>query len=219
MSDEILSTPAAVPASHAAGAKPARFSLQFRARDFLTVALFAVIYLVVTFAVAMLGIISPLVMVITLPLTPVVAGIPFMLFLSRVRHAGMVALFGVVFGLASMGLGFPWQSTLVIIGCSLLAELVLLAGRYRSRWAAIWAYTVFSAWMIGPWIPFFLDPGAYIAQQSTQTMGGDYAAQMASLLSVPVVLGVWAVGNVFGLLGGILGSAVLRKHFVKAGLA
>lgn len=210
-------------AETSAAAAPAadrpRFSPQFRARDFLTVAIFAVIYIVVIFAVAMLGIISPLVMVITLPLAPLVAGIPYMLFLSRVRHAGMVTLFGAVFGLASMGWGHPWQSALVIVGVSLIAEVVLFAGRYRSKWAAIWAYTIFSAWMIGPWIPFFLDPAGYIAQQAAQSMGSEYASQMDDVLAVPVIIGVWIAGIVFGFLGGILCSAVLRKHFERAGLA
>ena len=195
------------------------FSLRFRARDFLTVAIFAVIYIVVIFAVAMLGIISPLVMVITLPLAPLVAGIPYMRFLSRVRHGGMVTLFGIVFGLASMGWGHPWQSALVVIGCSLIAEIVLFAGRYRSKWAAIWAYTIFSAWMIGPWIPLFLDRDAYLASQGVDAMGSEYAAQMDTVMSAPVILGLWGAGIVFGFLGGLLGSAVLRKHFVQAGLA
>jgi energy-coupling factor transport system substrate-specific component len=214
MTDETLT----VSAPAAAAPRP-RFSLEFRARDFLTVAIFAVIYIVVTFAVAMLGIISPLVMVLTLPLAPLIAGIPYMLFLSRVRHGGMVTLFGIVFGLASMGWGHPWQSALVIVGVSLIAEVVLFAGRYRSKWAAIWAYTIFSAWMIGPWIPFFLDPAGYIAQQATQSMGSEYATQMEAVMAVPVVLGIWGAGIVFGFLGGLLGSSVLRKHFRKAGLA
>lgn len=206
---------------HAAATPVTRtpFSLTFTARDFLNVAVFAVIYIVVVFAVAMLGIISPLVMVITLPLVPLIAGIPYMLFLSRVRHGGMITLFGVVFGLTSMGWGHPWQGTLVIVGVSLLGEIVMYAGRYRSKWAAIWTYTIFSAWMIGPWIPMFLDRGAYIAEQGTATMGSDYAAQMDAILSAPVILSVWAAGIVFGFFGGLLGAAVLRKHFIKAGLA
>lgn len=209
----------AAPVADAPTAERPRFSLEFRARDFLTVAIFAVIYIVVIFAVAMLGIVSPLVMVITLPLAPLIAGIPYMLFLSRVRHAGMVTLFGIVFGLASMGWGHPWQSALIIVGVSLIAEVVLFAGRYRSRWAAIWTYTIFSAWMIGPWIPFFLDPAGYLAGQATQSMGSDYVEQMDATLTVPIILGVWGAGIVFGFLGGLLGSAVLRKHFVRAGLA
>jgi len=214
-----MSDTTATPKAPVAPVERAPFSLTFKARDFLNVAIFTVIYIVVIFAVAMLGIISPLVMVITLPLATLIAGIPYMLFLSRVRHGGMIALFGLVFGLASMGWGHPWQSALVILGFSLIAEIVMYLGQYRSRWAAIWTYTIFSAWMIGPWIPMVLDRDAYLSSQGSEAMGSDYIAHMDALLSVPVILGLWAAGVVFGFLGGLLGSVVLRKHFVRAGLA
>jgi energy-coupling factor transport system substrate-specific component len=50
-------------------------------------------------------------------------------------------------------------------------------------------------------------------------MGSEYATQMEAVMAVPVVLGIWGAGIVFGFLGGLLGSSVLRKHFRKAGLA
>jgi len=167
----------------------------------------------------MLGIISPLAMLITLPLAPIIAGIPYMLFLTRVRHAGLVTLFGVVVALVYLLMGHPWQSTVLTIVTSLLAELVLWAGKYRSKWAAIWAYTVFSVWFVGPWIPFFLDPAGYLRAQATGSMGADYMEQFADVVTVPAILVMVGIGIVCGFLGGLLGTALLRKHFVKAGLA
>lgn len=195
------------------------FSLRFSARELLSVAIFAVIYFVVVFAVAMLGIISPLVMLLTLPLSAIAAGIPYMLFLTRVRHAGMVTLFGAVLGLLYLMIGHPWQSTLVTIAVSLLAELVLAAGRYRSKWAAIWAYTVFSAWFVGPWIPLFLDRDAYLRSQGMADMGQEYVDAFNQVVSAPAVLGMSAATLVCGFLGALLGTALLRKHFRRAGLA
>jgi energy-coupling factor transport system substrate-specific component len=194
-------------------------ALQFSARDLLNVAIFAVIYFVIVFAIAMLGIVSPLVMLLTLPLAPIAAGIPYLLFLTRVRHAGMVTLFGIVVGLLYLMMGHPWQSTLTTIGLSVLAELVLWLGQYRSKWSAIWAYTVFSAWFIGPWIPLFIDRDAYLRAESAGTMGADYMAAFADVVTVPAVLVMVAATIVCGFLGALLGTAVLRKHFVRAGLA
>ncbi len=215
MTDETLSARPAAPAP----AERPPLSLRFSARDLLSVAIFAVIYFVIVFVVAMLGIISPLVMLLTLPLSPIAAGIPYMLFLTRVRHAGMVTLFGIVVGLIFLLMGHPWQSTLVTIAASLLADLILWAGRYRSKWAAIWAYTVFSAWFIGPWIPLFLDRAAYLRAESAGTMGADYMSAFADVVTVPAVLAMFAGTLVCGFLGALLGTATLRKHFRKAGLA
>lgn len=218
MTDETLSASAtAGPAAPSTDRPPLSFA--FSARDLLNVAIFAVIYFAIIFAVAMIGIVSPLVMLLTLPLGPIAAGIPYMLFLTRVRHAGMVTLFGVVVALLYLMMGHPWQSTVVTIVVSVLAELVLWAGRYRSRWAAIWAYVVFSAWFVGPWIPFFLDPVAYMQASGSQAMGEAYMADFQQVVTLPAVGAMVAATLLCGLLGALLGTALLRKHFRKAGLA
>lgn len=195
-----------------------RLESRLRARDLLNVAIFVVLYIVVVFVVSMLGIVSPLMMVLTLPLVPVAAGIPYMLFLTRVRHPGVITLFGVVFAVASMSWGFAWQAALVIIVFAIIAEIPALAGRYRSKWASIVTYTIFSAWMIGPWIPMFLDPIRYFGAQEAQ-YGARYVAEMHEVLTVPIVLATWAAGIACAFLGGLLGTSVLRKHFRRAGLA
>jgi energy-coupling factor transport system substrate-specific component len=205
-------------ATLAGDARPA-FSVKFSARDLLNVAIFAVIYFVIVFAIAMLGIISPLVMLLTLPLSAIAAGIPYMLFLTRVRHAGLVTLFGVVLALLYLMVGHPWQSTLVTIGLSVVAEFVLLAGRYRSKWAVIWTYTVFSAWFIGPWIPLFLDREAYLRTQGMEAMGPEYVEAFNQVVSIPAVLGMTVATIICGFLGALLGTKLLAKHFRKAGLA
>lgn len=211
-------TPATAPAPARDSGKR-RSSVTFSARDLLNVAIFAVIYFVIVYAIAMLGIINPLVMLLTLPLSIVVAGIPFMLFLTRVRHAGMVTLFGMVIGLLYLVGGHPWISTLVTIAAALLADVVMWAGRYRSRWAAIWAYAVFSLWYVGPLIPLLMNREEYLDSVGMQSMGPDYVAEFNEVVSTTAV---WIFNGstlVFGLLGGLLGAALLKKHFTKAGLA
>lgn len=201
-----------------AGPRP-RFSLRFSARDLLNTALFAVLYVVIVFVIAMLGIISPAVMLLTLPLSAIAAGIPYMLFLTRVRHVGMVTLFGTVVALLLLMMGHPWQSTILTILLSILAELVLAAGRYRSRWSAIGTYVVFSAWFAGPWIPFLLDPVGYFQRPSMANMGEEYVQKFQQFVTVPALGAMILATLVCGFLGALLGTRLLRKHFRKAGLA
>jgi len=69
-----------------------RLSLRFSARDLLSVAVFAVIFIVVTYVIGMAGIVSPLVWLLVVPVQALAGGITVMLFLTRVRHAGMLTL-------------------------------------------------------------------------------------------------------------------------------
>lgn len=198
---------------------PARTSRRFSARDLLSVAIFAVIYFVLVFAINMLGIISPLVMLFTLPLSVIVTGIPYLLFLTRVKQPGMVTLFGLVVSVLYLFSGHPWIATLLTISLSLIAEVIVWAGRYRSRWAAIAAYTVFSLWFIGPMLPLLINREEYLSSPGMQMMGADYVASFDRIVSVPAVLIMFTATFVCGVLGGLLGAAMLKKHFVRAGLA
>ena len=106
----------------AGGATRPSLSVRFSARDLVSAAIFAVIYFVIVFAIAMLGIISPLVMLLTLPLSAIAAGIPYMLFLTRARHPGMTTLFGIVLGLLDLMIGHPLAGGLAGHDCGVRAR-------------------------------------------------------------------------------------------------
>ena len=84
-----------------------RFTLAMSGRDLMTIGLFLAIYIVLYFAVTIFGFLTPVMMLATLGLSVVIGAIPFMLFLSRVRHAGMVGLFAIVLGIVLLIVGFP----------------------------------------------------------------------------------------------------------------
>lgn len=202
----------------ASGATSTGLSLRFSARDLVGVAIFAVIMVVVTYAVGMLGILSPLVWLAVVPVSVLVNGIVFMLFVTRVTHAGMVTLFGIVVALFYLLTGNTIFSTLGIILLAVIAEVVLRVGGYRSRWAAIWAYTIFALAFFTPFLPLVFDRENYLRSQSFTVMGEEYVAGADALITLPVLGALAVVVAVAGFFGGLLGSAMLRKHFLRAGL-
>lgn len=199
--------------------RPSRFSIAFSARDLLRTAIFAVIFIVVGYAIGMIGVISPLVWLFAVPLAVIVNGVTFMLFVARVRHAGMVSLFSLIVALFYLVGGNNLLSTVGVVVVGVLADLVLSVGRYRSRWPAILSYTVFGLAYGTPFLPLFIDREAYFDAASWQQMGEEYLRASEQLLSPQVVAIFAAALLVASFLGGLLGAAMLRKHFVKAGLA
>ena len=80
------------------------------------------------------------------------------------------------------------------------------------------AYGVFSLWVAGPILPLYLQHDAYIANIGEQ-MGEDYARAWDTLFS-PTFMAVLLVAVFLAsCLGGLLGQKMLRKHFVRAGIA
>ncbi|MBC3760751.1 MptD family putative ECF transporter S component [Quadrisphaera oryzae] len=225
-----MSTPATPPSTSptpSAAATPSaapdrarrRPSFSMSPRDLVDVGVFAALYIVVIFAINMLGYVNPLVMLMALLVSVVVSSVPFMLLVARTRHAGVLTLFAVLVAGLLLVLGHPPVSFALTVALAVVAEVVLWLGRYRSRAASVMACGVFSAWFAGPLLPLFYDRQGYFATPSMQAMSPDYRAAMDALFSVPVLLAFDVLAFVSGLLGGLLGLALLRKHFVKAGLA
>ncbi|WP_223167176.1 MptD family putative ECF transporter S component [Nonomuraea sp. SYSU D8015] len=196
-----------------------RIDLRMTPKDLINIGVFGALYLVMVYAITMLGFINPAVMLVSLVASIVAGAIPFMLFLTRVRHAGMVTIFAIVTSGILALTGHPPISFAITIVCALAAEAMLLAGGYRSSRMSVLAYAVYSAWYVGPMMPIFYARDDYFSSPAMRQMGPDYTAQMEAVLSPAVLIAFDVSTVVFGLLGGLLGLRLLRKHFRRAGLA
>ena len=201
------------------GSGGSRFSLAMSGRDLMTIGIFFAIYIVLYFAITMFGFLNPVMMLVTLGLSIVVGAIPFMLFLARVKHAGMVALFTIVFGILLLVIGFPPLSIGILVAPAVVVELVLAATGYRSRWAGVLSYTIFSVWNTAPLLPLFYDRQGYFSSPSMSRMGPEYTARLDAFLSPGVLIGFDIAAVLLGLIGGVIALRLLRKNFARAGLA
>ena len=108
-------------------------------RDLINIGIYGAIYFVILFAVAMLGMI-PIFLPLLSVFVPILGGIPFMLFLTRVKKPGMIFIFAMIMGILMLltGMG-PWP-LLTCAVAGLLAELVLKSGDYRDAKKAVLSY-------------------------------------------------------------------------------
>ena len=203
----------------ASGSGGSRFSLAMSGRDLMTIGIFLAIYIVLYFAITMFGFLNPVMMLVTLGLSIVVGAIPFMLFLARVKHAGMVALFTIVLGILLLVIGFPPLSIGILVALSVVVEIVLAVTGYRSRWAGVLSYTIFSVWNTAPLLPLFYDRQGYFSSPSMSRMGPEYTARLDAFLSPGVLIGFDIAAVVLGFIGGVIALRLLRKNFARAGLA
>ena len=187
-------------------------------KDLITVGVFTAMYFVVFFGFGMLGLFGPAVHAIGIVLGSLANGIVFALYITRIRKPGMIFLTGIISSLLMVLTGHAWTSLLAAAVFSALAEVVLARGRYRSARASALAYGVFSLWVAGPILPLYYQHDAYIADIGKK-MGDGYAWAWETLFSPAFLLGLLAVVFVSSFLGGRLGQKMLRKHFMRAGIA
>lgn len=191
---------------------------KLQAKDLINIGLFTVLYFVLGCCVAIPIGFVPIFLLVLGSLWTLITGIPFMLFAVRVKKFGMVTIMAVLSGLLMgfTGMGFWGVPVGLVFG--LLGDLNMKSGEYRSAKKTLLGYGVFSLWMVGTYIPMY-----FMADQARADFaagfGEEYADRVMSVM--PMWSIVLVVAGIFlcALLGGVIGKAILKKHFVKAGIA
>jgi energy-coupling factor transport system substrate-specific component len=190
---------------------------KFTTRDLINVGIFTAIYFVVLAVCGQLGALVPILQVLGPFYIPLICGIPFVLFLTRVKTFGMITIMGIVVGALILLTGQSWVVTVLAVILAPIADLVARAGHY-TRWPnLVGAYVIFSEMLIGMVVPLFFQRTAFLERLS----GRHDAAWVDSLRDMTpswmfyVMIAMLAVGAV---LGAYLGRAMFHKHFSKAGV-
>lgn len=193
-------------------------SNKLQAKDLINVGIFTIIYFILGCCVAIPVGMVPIFLPILGTLWVIITGIPFMLFLTRVKKFGMITLMailsGILMGLTGMGFwGVPMG---VVFG--LLGDLIVKSGEYKSLKKGMLGYAVFSLWMIGTYIPMY-----FMAEQAEADFASqfseEYAKKVMNVMPMWSFVVVAASIFVFSFVGAFIGKVLLKKHFEKAGIA
>ncbi|MDW2800852.1 MptD family putative ECF transporter S component [Clostridium boliviensis] len=190
---------------------------RLQAKDLINVGMFTALYFVCFFATGMLGYIP--IFLVLLPLfCPLVAGIPFVLYLTKVKKFGMVTITGTILGILMFITGHPWPVLVSGSAFGFLGDLVMKAGNYLSWKNLLIGYVVFSEWILGALAPFFFMRETYFAAIRAG-YGDTYTDTLMKLTPMWVFYCMILLAIAGGTAGAYLGKAVLKKHFKKAGIA
>ncbi len=189
---------------------------KYELKDFLNVALFVVLYYAAFFVAMCAGYIPVLMTVLPL-ITGIVCGIPFMLFLTKVKKPGMILLMGLICGLLSLTMGSGIWPLITAVAASLLAELILWVLHYTSTIKTILVYVVFTLWDIGFGLRLYLASFDSYRERLVEQHGEAYVSEMLTNVSGVGFWGGIVLTLVGGILGGLLGYVVFKKHFQKIG--
>jgi energy-coupling factor transport system substrate-specific component len=190
---------------------------KLNAKNLITVGIFTALYFILFFATGMIGYIP--VMMLFLPLLcPLVTGIPFMLFLTKVKAFGMVTVMGTILGVLMFVTGHPWPILVLGLLCGLISDIILKSRSYKGWKTSVIGYAVFSEWVMGAVLPLFFMRDAYFAQIRAG-YGDTYADTLLSITPNWVAAVMIVLVVVGAVAGAFLGRAVLKKHFKRAGIA
>lgn len=188
-------------------------------KDLINVGIFTAIYIVLFLGCSILVFIPVLMLFVPFVLS-IVAGIPFLLFLTKANKLGMVTIMGTILGLLMFSTGHGWPVLVLGIGCGLIADLIFKSGEYKSWNKTVIGYCVFSSWCIGAFLPIWIMRDAYFEHHVSARFGNEGVSALLGLTSSYWMLAAIFVSLVIGsIIGAYIGRASLKKHFQRAGIA
>lgn len=185
-------------------------------KDFINVGLFSVIYFVMFTISGILGYI-PLCVVILPLIAGVLGGIPFVLFTLKEQKFGAVTLMGMITGFLTFLVGQTWMSILFGLVFGFLGDLIMKSGNYKSWKKNVLGYSVFTLWTVGTMLPMWIMRETFFAGYRENGGTDAYIDAVMKLTPNYMILVVIITALVGGFLGALLGKAVLKKHFQRAG--
>lgn len=190
---------------------------KIEARDLITVGTFTALYFIIMFSLGMLGFI-PILFIIMPLYSHAICGIPFLLFLSKVDKFGMVSLMCILLGILMFATGHTFYVLLTAAICGLLADLIFKLGKYKSFKHTVLGYVLFCLWPVGAALPLWIARESYM-EYIKNSMGEDYMIAIRDLTPTWVAFAMLGLSIAGAVLGAALGRKILKKHFLRAGIA
>lgn len=194
-------------------------SNKLQVKDLVTIGIFSAIYFVINLIVMVSGGITPLLWIFMPPILSLVCGVIYMLLVAKVQKTGAVLIMGLITGIIYVATG---QFTLVllitfVLAC-IVAEIIRKITGYNNFKGNLVGYAFFSLGMVGSPLPIWLFRDSFSQQMVSQGMPVDYVTTMNAVTPIWVLIVMVVATFLLAFVGGLIGKALLKKHFEKAGM-
>lgn len=193
-------------------------SKKLKAKDFITIGIFTAILFAVEFALGMLGYIHPFIVAAYVIILPLASGIPMMLFYTKVEKFGMITIVSVLLAIIMFVGGMGYLGAPLIIISGLVADFIAKSGNYKSFKKTVLSFGVFNLWICSNYFPILVTAESYRKDLIDGGFSAEYANNLFAAINVKTIGILVVLCFVFGCIGAVIGKAVVKKHFEKAGI-
>ena len=190
-------------------------SRKLRTKELIYAGALGALYIVLMMVIVMSFGMVPILYIIAPIVVGLVCGTVYLLCVLKVRKFGAALILGILFALMTANGGL-W-SICGVIGSALLAELVMLLGKYKSKFMYLLSFVFFNLNMACPYLALVTAKDAFI-QRSREYYGDKYAEGIAALATDWIWFAILGFAILGGILGALVANKLIRKHFEKAGV-
>ena len=189
---------------------------KLKIKDLVTIGVFGLIYLVGMFAIGMMGVV-PILFLVYPAVLGLLMGPVTMLFMAKVRKPWALFIFGMIAPSLMFAMGHTYVVFLHGIFIMIIAEVIRRRGSYQSLKANVLSNGVFNLWICGSLMQMLVVKDRYM-EMARPMMGDQYVDALEALINLPNMSLVYLSAFIAGILGGLVGYKMLKKHFIKAGI-
>lgn len=186
-------------------------------KDIIVAAVLGVVCIAIRFVFMVLGGVFPVAWFASHALDAIFIGPVFMLIVAKTKRTGPVFIICLITGIVFIASSVSIIITEVIAG--ILAELSLRAGKFQNKAWIMLSYVFFSFGFIGDFYQLWFNKDSFLEYSANFGMNVDYLAALDRMISTPTILLIIASIVVGAIIGGLFGFKLMKKHFVKAGIA
>jgi energy-coupling factor transport system substrate-specific component len=192
---------------------------KLRAKDLIITAIFTLVFTLVVFACSMVFGMVVVLYPFLVSFIGLFGGIVWLYMRARAPKPFTITIQCVVCGLLFFIMGTHWA---LVIGCIVggaLADVITSAGKYKNFKLTVIGYVVWCLCVhIGAFILVFVARAYYYEYFVTSGMDTAWSDTFFNFMSLPVMLGTGALAALCAVVGMLIGKAMLKKHFQKAGI-
>ncbi|MFV0362030.1 MAG: MptD family putative ECF transporter S component [Suipraeoptans sp.] len=186
------------------------------AKDLIVAGAFAALYVVLLMVVVSLLGFIPITYILAPFFISVVLGPVYMLYVMKVPKTGAIIILAAVVGLVT-SMGGVWYAFIWSMFLGIIAELIARAGRYKSKKMYGASFSIFACANMGPFLILAFSKSTFL-KACLEYYGQDYVDTLDRLTPSWIILALMALAFAGGIIGSIIGTNILKKHFEKAGI-
>lgn len=191
---------------------------KLKAKDFITVGIFTAILFVLEFGVGMLGYIHPYIVASYVIILPLISGIPMMLFYTKVEKFGMITTVSILIAIIMFIFGMGYLGAPLIVVSGIVADLIAKSGQYKSAKKTVISFGIFNLWICANYFPVIITADSYRQGLVDEGYSAEYVNNLFAAINVRTIGVLVVLCFIFGCIGAVIGKAVVKKHFEKAGI-
>ena len=190
---------------------------KLKIKDLVNIGIFSTIYMVVSLLTMILAMFSPIIWLLWPSIAGLVCSFVYMFLVTKVPKRGTALLLSLITGLIYFISGeCTWTMLMSFAIVGVLAEIAITG--YKSVKGAVISSGILAMGFIGSPLPMWLFQESYMKSIIDMGMDPKYVSQLKNMISIGSLIGCLALAFVVGMIGGMIGKVILKKHFEKAGL-